>query len=388
MSDAPPLPPSRAAALSFLLRLSFKTAALLLAFNLCWLVLQPMPMLGRLSVYGWLVPHRERLPYGESPAAYNLSTNSLETMFATHAISAPKPADEFRVVVLGDSATWGILLRPEETLTSQLNALGLFAPDGRRMRFYNLAHPIMSLTKDLLLLDAALPYQPDLVVWLHTLESFYRPEQLRPPLLRANAARVRDLAARYRLDLSLDVLPTPSLFERSFFGQRRLVADWWRLQAFGAAWAATGIDQIYPEYTPRRSDFDADISWKAFRAPADLTPALAFDVVAAADALLGDVPLLLVNQPIFVSDGQNSQMRYNTWYPRWAFDQFRQLYAQQAAASGWHSLDLWDAVEPDRFTDSPVHLDAVGAQRLAQALAPWLQAQARPAEPTPPRRPP
>jgi lysophospholipase L1-like esterase len=93
---------------------------------------------------------------------------------------------------------------------------------------------------------------------------------------------------------------------------------------------------------------------------------------------LGDVPLLLVNQPIFVSDGQNSQMRYNTWYPRWAFDQFRQLYAQQAAASGWHSLDLWDAVEPNRFTDSPVHLDAVGAQRLAQALAPWLRAQARP----------
>jgi hypothetical protein len=170
----------------------------------------------------------------------------------------------------------------------------------------------------------------------------------------------------------------PSLFERSFFGQRRLVADWWRLQAFGAAWAATGVDQIYPEYTPRRSDFAPDVSWKAFRAPADLTSALAFDVVAAAHALLGDVPLLLVNQPIFVADGQNSEIRYNTWYPRWAFDQFRQVYAQQAAASGWRILDLWDVVEPDRFTDSPVHLDAVGARRLAHVLAPWLRAQARP----------
>lgn len=352
---------------SSVLRVLMKAAGLFLAFNGLWLLAQPMPALGALSVYGWLVPYRERLPYGETPAAYNLSTNSLETMFATHAVRAPKAADEFRVIVIGDSATWGILLRPDETLTSQLNARGLVAPDGRRMRFYNLAHPIMSLTKDLLLLDVARAYQPDRVIWLHTLESFYRAEQMRPPLLQANADRVRALAARYRLRLDVDSLPVPAWPEQTFIGQRRLVADWWRLQWFGFAWATTGIDQVYPEYTPRRSDFAADRSWKSFDAPDDLTPALAFDLVAAAHVMLGDVPLLLVNQPIFVSSGQNSDLRYNTWYPRWAFDQFRAVYAEQAAANGWQLLDLWDAVPAERFTDSPVHLDARGVQTLAQA---------------------
>lgn len=351
------------------LRIALKGAALFAAFNLLWLVAQPMPALGSLSVYGWLVPYRERLPYGETPAANNLSTNSLETMIATHAIRAPKPSDEFRVVVIGDSATWGILLTPEETLTSQLNARALVAADGRRMRFYNLAHPIMSLTKDLLLLEAARAYEPDGVIWLHTLESFSRPEQLRPPLLQANADRVRALATRFGLALDVDSLPVPDWFERTFVGQRRLVADWWRLQWFGLAWATTGIDQIYPEYTPRRSDFEADVSWKAFTAPDDLTPALAFDVIAAAHVMLGDVPLLLVNQPIFISSGQNSEIRYNTWYPRWAFDQFRMTYADQAAANGWRMIDLWDVVSPERFTDSPVHLDALGVQVLAGALA-------------------
>jgi lysophospholipase L1-like esterase len=351
------------------LRIALKGTALFVAFNLLWLIVQPMPALGSLSVYGWLVPHRERLPYGENPAANNLSTNSLEAMFATHAIRAPKAADEFRVVVIGDSATWGILLTPAETLTSQLNTRSLMAPDGRRMRFYNLAHPIMSLTKDLLLLDIARAYNPDGVIWLNTLESFYRPEQLRPPLLQANAARVRDLAARFDLALDVDSLPAPTWWEQTFIGQRRLAADWWRLQWFGFAWATTGIDQIYPEFTPRRSDFAVDFSWKAFPQPDDLTPALAFEVIAAAHAMLGDVPLLLVNQPIFVSSGQNSDIRYNTWYPRWAFDQFRLTYADQAAASGWRLIDLWDVVAPERFTDSPVHLDALGVQTLADALA-------------------
>lgn len=349
-------------------RVLAKGAALFAAFNLLWLVAQPMPVVGALSVYGWLVPYRERLPYGETPAANNLSANSLEVMLATHAIRAPKPPDEFRVVVIGDSATWGILLKPEETLTSQLNARALVAADGRRMRFYNLAHPIMSLTKDLLLLEAARAYEPDGVIWLHTLESFYRPEQLRPPLLQANAARVRELAARFDLALDVDSLPTPEWWAQTFIGQRRLVADWWRLQCFGLAWATTGIDQIYPEYTPRRSDFEADMAWKTFATPDDLTPALAFDVIAAAHAMLGDVPLLLVNQPIFISRGQNSEIRYNTWYPRWAFDQFRATYAAQAAANGWRMIDLWDVIPAERFTDSPVHLDALGAQALADAL--------------------
>lgn len=359
----------------FVGRVVLKALALFAVFNLAWLVLNPLPSLAGLSVYGWLVPYRERLPYGESSAASNLSTESLEAMFATHTLNQPKAADEFRVLVVGDSATWGILLRPAETTSGQLNALNLTTQDGRRIRFYNVAHPIMSLTKDLLLLEEARRYQPNMILWLNTLESFYRAEQLEPPLVQANADRVRDLVARYGLALDTQALPMTGLWDRSFIAQRRQIADGWRLQAYGLAWATTHVDQLYPSYTPRSNDFEADMSWKAFAAPTEadtLQTALAFDVITAAHTLMGDVPILLVNEPIYMADGQNSDLRYNVWYPQWAYDAFRDLYAAQAERGGWKYADLWNQVTPAQFTDSPVHLTADGTRQLVEALVPAL----------------
>ncbi len=58
-------------------------------------------------------------------------------MFASHVIAAgPKPADEYRVIVIGDSSTWGTLLRPEETLAGQLDGadLRMCGTDGARLQ--------------------------------------------------------------------------------------------------------------------------------------------------------------------------------------------------------------------------------------------------------------
>ncbi|MBC8098445.1 MAG: hypothetical protein H7Y11_03305, partial [Armatimonadetes bacterium] len=164
-------------------RVLIKTAALFIAANLLFGWMQPLPALGQLSLYNRVVPGRTRLPYGEDPAAYNLSLNSIEAMFASHAISQPKRADEFRVVVLGDSSVWGVLLRPDETLTGQINAAALIVADGRRVQAYNLGYPLLSATKDLLLLDYAMPMQPDLIVWVITLDTLALDAQLAPPLV-------------------------------------------------------------------------------------------------------------------------------------------------------------------------------------------------------------
>lgn len=48
-------------------------------------------------------------------------------MFASHVVSG-RPSAEFRVFLIGDSATWGWLLRNEETLAGQLNALACARP--------------------------------------------------------------------------------------------------------------------------------------------------------------------------------------------------------------------------------------------------------------------
>jgi lysophospholipase L1-like esterase len=100
---------------------------------------------------------------------------------------------------------------------------------------------------------------------------------------------------------------------------------------------------------------------------------LAFDVLAAGVARAGEVPLLIVNEPIFISDGRNSDLRYNAWYPRWAYDQYRELLGQRAAAEGWTYLDLWQAIDPSKFTDSPVHLTPEDMAQLADILAPVLE---------------
>ncbi len=358
-------------------RILLKALILFLALNVAFAVLTPLPLLGRLSWYNILVPGRERLPYGENLSrAYNLSLNSLEAMFASHEISQPKAPDEFRVLLVGDSATWGMLLPPADTLAAALNAAGYTTADGRRARFYNLGYPIMSLTKDLLLLDYALQYQPDLIVWLVTLESFPRDKQLFPPLVQRNPDRVRALIADYALDLDPGdpQLFTPDFWGQTIVGRRRDLADWLRLQMAGLLWGATGIDQDYPEaYTPRQEDFEEDRSFHQFAEPQPLTEReLAFDVLRAGVARAGNVPVLLVNEPMFVSAGQNSDLRYNFFYPRWAYDAYRDLLRQRADAEGWLFLDLWGAIDMDQFTDSAVHYTPEGARQLAEALGPAI----------------
>ena len=358
---------------AFIARVLLKAALLFVALNALCALLDPLPLLGRVSVYNTLLPGRPRLPFSDRPAqAYNLSLMSLEAMLAAHEVARPPAPDEYRVLLLGDSSVWGVLLRPDETLAARLNAAGLTAPDGRALRFYNLGHPVMSLTKDLLLLDAARSTRPDAVWWLVTLRSFPRGGQLEPPLVQHNAAAVRRLIAAYGLDLAPDDprLAAPTFFERTLVGRRRDLADWLRLQLYAVPWAATGIDQFYPEtFTPRRADFEADVRWQGLDGPAPLTGReLAFDVLAAGTTHAG-APVVIINEPIFRSDGRNSDLRYNAWYPRWAYDAYRAALAAEAAARGWRLLDLWDAIPPGEFTDSPVHLTPAGSQQLADRLA-------------------
>lgn len=358
---------------SSLLRTLLKATVLFFLCNAIFALSQPLDALGSLSLYNWILPGRERLPYGENPdESYNLSLNNLPAMMASHVISGDKPADEFRVVIIGDSGTWGWLLENDETLAGRLNQAGHVMPDGRRLMAYNLGYPIMSLTKDLLLLDQAMGLQPDLILWPVTLQSFPRDKQLVAPIVQHNPDAVRDLIQRFDLALEPadDNFVEPDLAGRTVVGQRRPLADLLRLQLYGFSWAATSIDQAIPEeITLRRSDFEEELGWNSIEEPRPLTEEdLALDVLAAAVEMAGDVPLLIINEPIFISDGQNSDIRYNAWYPRWAYDDYRTLLGEAAVAGGWSYLDLWDAIAPEEFTDSPVHLTPAGVRLLATSI--------------------
>ncbi|RMG84634.1 MAG: hypothetical protein D6712_10955, partial [Chloroflexi bacterium] len=249
----------------FVVRVLLKAALLFALLNVLYAALMPLDAIGRISIYNWLVAGRVRLPYGEDPArAYNLSVDNIPTMFATHVISQPKARDEFRVVLLGDSSTWGFLLPPDQTLSAFLNAQGLQLDDGRRLVFYNLGHPIMALMKDALLLEYAMQYEPDMIVWLVTAQSFPRSRQLEAPIVARNPARAAAFIERYGLAYDTATLEAETGFmAQTIIGQRRPLADWLRLQLYGFMWGATGIDQYIPEsYTLRQSDFEADaVAW-------------------------------------------------------------------------------------------------------------------------------
>jgi hypothetical protein len=349
-----------------------KAGLLFLAVNVLFALTQPLPVLGGVTLYNGLFPGRPRLPYSDVPdKAYSLSLFNLNAMFAAHVVAASKPANEFRVIFIGDSSVWGFRLENENTLTANLNRAALQMPDGRTVRAYNLGYPIMSLMKDLLILDQAMNYQPDLIVWPLTLESFPYDKQLSPPLLQNNPELTQSLITNNQLSLNVNDpgFVQLSFWDKTLVGQRRALADLVRFQFYGGLWAATGVDQNIPaEFTERANDLEADVSFHNLQPPTLRAEDLAFEILQAGVARAGAVPILFINEPMFVADGQNSNVRYNFFYPRWAYDQFRPTLAEQAAQNGWHYVDLWDAVPNTEFTDSAVHLTPAGSALLAEKI--------------------
>jgi hypothetical protein len=352
--------------MKFISRVVLKALLLFLIANLlfgAWVD----PHLGRISAYNHLFPGRPRFPFGETPRdAYNFSLFDLDAMFAAHEFTARPAGKEYRVAVVGDSSVWGTLLRPEQTLAGQLDALQLTAADGRRVHFYNLGYPTISVTKDLLVLDRTLAYHPDMVIWLTTLEALPREKQLSVPLLQNNPGLVGDLLARYHLSYP-GAAAQPTFLSRTIIGQRKNLADLLRLQFYGILWAATGIDQLYPTDYPRAQvDLEAV---ETYHGKKDLLQEdLALDVLAAGKSAAGKIPILLVNEPIMRSRGANSAVRYNFYYPRRAYDQYREYLGAQVKMLGVDYLDAWDLIPQEEFTNSAIHLNPKATTRLAQQI--------------------
>lgn len=360
-----------------LFSLLLKTVALFALFNFAFASL-PNVSIGKFSLYNSIFPGRERLPYGEVRESYSLSLFDLDAMFASHEITGTeKTLSEYRVLLIGDSSVWGTLLKPEETLAGQLNTSAIAACE-KTVRAYNLGYPTLSLLKELMLLDYALQYEPDMIVWLTTLESFPNERQLTSPLVANNAARVRELIERYHLsaDPNDPELVNPSSWDRTFVGQRRAIADILRLQMYGALWASTGIDQVYPKnYVRAQIDLEPSDEFHELTSDrrASLEESLAFDVLDAGMSA-ASVPTILVNEPILISNGANSDIRYNFFYPRWAYDEYRQLLAERSVSHGWQYFDFWNLAPLGEFTNSGVHLTPKGEGMLTDKVAEAIQA--------------
>ena len=119
-------------------------------------------------------------------------------------------------------------------------------------------------------------------------------------------------------------------------------------------------------------DVKKDPDYRGLVSGSDLRESLLLDALAVGYEVAGRTPVLLVNEPIFVANGMHSDVRYNDLYPRWAYDQYRGLLAEQAQKNSINFLDMWNTIPPEFFTDTPLHLSADGERLFAEQLNPKL----------------
>lgn len=326
---------------------------------------------GYLNVYAALGLQRLRFPTStHAPEDAALDVGNLDAMFASHIVSQPKANDEFRVLLLGDSAMWGFLLQPEQTLSGQLNALGL-ACGNKKIQVYNLSYPRSSATKDLMILDKAMNYQPDLIVWPVTLYTLMPKTRIDHWLIEQNPEELYNLDARFHF------LPgnyPPETLSDRILGPQRSLFRVLRYQLYSLVNLATGSDQIQTTYDTVSAELHSDLKFEGMNPPTVTPRQISIDQVQDFYLLAKNVPVILVNEPIMiVTNTPNSDIRYNFDYPRWVYDQYRLYLGEAATQNGWNYLDLWDRFPAKYYTNTTLHINPEGERLLAEMLAPSIQ---------------
>jgi hypothetical protein len=349
-------------------RVLAKGVALFLIFEFGFVTLHPS--LEWLNVYNSPALKRERFPVStNAPEDAALDVYNLDAMFASHIVSEPKAANEYRVFILGDSSVWGVGLTPEQTLSGQMNALGL-KYGSKNVRVYNLSFPLPSSTKDLMILDKAMAYQPDKIIWLITWFTLIPKSRWDHILIRRNPDEMSKLGQRFNF-LSKNNQGSASSWITPVKNQNQTLFWVLRYQLYSLINLATRMDQIPgpPEVLPQQ--LSRDPTFQGMRPPTLNIASVSLDQVQDFYVLAGNVPVLLINEPIEVlTNVPNSNIRYDVDYPRWVYDQYRQYMSAATAQNHWNYLDLWNVFPSRDFTDTPLHLMPADETELARMIAP------------------
>ncbi len=363
-------------------RVLVKALLLYVAANLLFAYFQPP--VGRLSLYNSTVAGRERFPFERTRGTQNIYNvaifEDLDALFAAHVISAaPKPADDYRVILLGDSSVWGLGNEADETITEQLNKLGLTSCDGRNIRFYNLGYPGPFLLKDVLLLKHALPYQPDMALWFLTLYSFTPTELEKDAFISPHVSEIQQLVDKYQLKDYTRGFDRERFWNRSILGQRVRLKRYIELQLFALPWQATGVDYQQEEIKYWKTDIPANEIYLNRYNSADewnkVRRSFADDVIDASHQMADGTSLVFVNEPIFTADPEQYPLRYNSFYPRWTYDRYREYLSSKMSENDYAYVDLWNAIPDEEFSDDPFHLTPKGEGLFAEKLAPYILSQ-------------
>lgn len=296
---------------------------------------------------------------------------------------APAAPGERRVGLLGSSAVFGFPLAAEQTLSADLNAR--LAADDVAAHVFNLAMVNPDQLRDALILDAALPYQLDAIVYPMTLAEFSHLAPTRyPPLVKFFAANLDRLA-------QLGAAPPDGLAEplqqyQTFIDNQRALRaplgwtrdaatllraglrDRGRRLALALTGSAAPADSVtrgrQRTYDCERTKTDTALRYGERWAE--------WNILAALERLQRErgIPVLIVYWPVaHEPQGDCYSVRYTNAQVR----EFGAFLQAQTAQRGLAYVDLHDLLPPALFIDS-LHVSAAGQQRIAAALAPPLAA--------------
>ena len=364
-----------------------KALLLFLAINLVYAWIDPSP--AKFTLINHLLPGFERFPVIRKPetkgdGSVGIQTfviSNLDISLSAHKIvGTPKPADEYRVVLLGDSSMWGSGLTAQQTLVGIFNQAGLETCTGQKIHFYSLGYPGLSAAKDLLIMGRSDDYSPDMFLWTFSLWAF-NPKEQTPLIVSNNLTDYWNLVQRYNLDTTYELdksLTDQNFWDKTLWGQRQKLHFQLQINGFYLSRFYYGTDHIDSLIwknkdlfiKPPGSDTLYDghkLNTKLFKNNKWLRP---FDTLRVAHEIANGRPLLLINEPIFITTGENSDIRYNFLYPRWAFDQFRDFIKNRTSEQKWIYRDYWDLLPQTDFFDSSFHRNAQGTLHLAEILIP------------------
>src|SRR5271157_135117 len=346
---------------------------ILINFSYSWFDVR----LGRNSIYNWLVPGRLRFPYGDQinmETVHSVSVfEDFDAMFGSHIISGmPKPSSEYRVILVGDSSVWGFGVPASENLAAQINGLHLVTCDNRQVKAYDFGFPESSSLRDLLVVARSNQYDPDLIVSFVSPGSFLYQEK-NPDWLAGHVNDLRAVASKYQLNVRLDPAIPASIWDGTIWAGRNTIKKVVLLQLSGLIWAGTSIDWYDSASQDVRIQLPRSLNLGTeYHSPKDksqLLRDLGFDTIRVGTEEAGRSAFLVVNEPIQIYGGVNSDLRYDIAYPRWAYDAYRTALLNYMNQRGISYLDLWNTLSIDAFSsDSSVHLSQRGEKLIAELL--------------------
>jgi hypothetical protein len=365
------------------LRIAGKALALFVVFDLFQALLKLDSKLENLSLYRHLTPPLARLDVPRdypTPVAWRL-----DPLLDAHQIGRPKLPGEIRVAVLGDSGTFDYFSPASEGIPGQMTRLNS-RRNGRTLRAYNLAYQTPNSLKDVVIAMHAFSHDVDAVVWFVTLYDLARdaPSPYRPDvhlILRVNSEDLPILQRAYGIDTwEMRLLARQRRWYDPF-----LFVSGERYRDYALLLSRSLLDALVPG-DPSDSTLPSKPWVGSLALPAEPLflergandppmPNARWRVLFAGQDLARrrGVRLLVVNDPIFVSQAPGSEREYNAFYERKIYDRYRSTLEEFCRRQGIAYLDLWDAVPSPEFGNTPQHYLPAGNQRVARRVTERLE---------------